>query len=46
MTTVKNVLTVIGAAVVWFAVLGSIGIGHFEMCYAPNKHACNKGETK
>ena len=43
---IKNVLAVIGGGVLWLAVLGALGIGHFEMCYAPNKHACNKGETK
>ena len=41
MNTAKNVLAVIGASVVWFALLGAIGIGHFEMCYAPNERACN-----
>ena len=47
MNTVKNVLAVIGASVVWFALLGAIGIGHFELCYAPNERTCHiKGDEK
>lgn len=42
---IKNLLAIIGASVIFLAVMGSFGVGSFVLMYGPEKITCDK-ETK
>lgn len=43
---IKNILAIVGAGVIFLAVMGSFGVGDFVLMYGPNKIACTEAESK